>query len=88
MTPKQRKLARHALGLPNRDNRSYRNRFVAAYVPGDYDEWAKMADAGLAKAGTTRRTGTGSTVSFWLTKAGARAALKPGESLDPEDFPE
>lgn len=89
MTPKQRKLARHALGLPNRDRRSYRNRFVAAYAPGDYDEWAKMVDAGLAEChGTYQRTAGANAVAFWLTHAGARAALEPGESLDPEDFPE
>ena len=31
MTPKQRKLARHALGLPNAKRQSFRNRFVASY---------------------------------------------------------
>ena len=29
MTPEQRKLARHALGLPSKTNRSYRNYFDA-----------------------------------------------------------
>ncbi len=29
LTPKQRELARHALGLPNKMRMSYRNRFVA-----------------------------------------------------------
>lgn len=87
MTPNQRKMARHALGLPNPRMCSYRNRFVATCAPGDYDEWCKMADAGLAKSGTMWRNGSRATVSFWLTDAGAKAALDPGESLDPEDFP-
>ena len=84
MTPKQRKLARHALGLPNRTKRSYRNRFRASYVPGDYDHWDKMGDAGLAIKSTAIYEGS---VAFWLTEKGAKLALETGESLCPEDFP-
>jgi len=45
-----------------------------------------MVEAGHAK----RRKGgqlTGGDDLFLLTMTGARAALKPGERLDPEDFP-
>ena len=68
---------------------SYRNRFIASYQPGgDYDQWSAMADAGLAERA---RVMTGpderQTARFWLTEAGARTALDPGETLCPEDFP-
>ncbi len=46
-----------------------------------------MVDAGMAQ----RRDGIGLCFGgddlFWLTVEGAEAALKPGEKLDPEDFP-
>lgn len=84
LTHAQRALARHALGLPNARQRSYRNTYVAAYCPGSYDDWLRMVDSGAALASPriiakTRR--------FWLTVDGANAALDSGESLDPEDFP-
>ena len=86
MTPQQRKLARHALGLPNLHKQSYRNRFFASYAPGgDYDQWAKMEDAGLAERAAV--SGDGKRYSFWLTEKGARLALDVGERLCPEDFP-
>jgi len=85
MTPTQRLLARHALGLPNRRKRSYRNRYVAAYIPGgEFDQWSAMESAGWAERGAFRPDRT---ARFWLTPEGARLALEPGESLDPEDFP-
>jgi hypothetical protein len=85
MTPRQRKLARHALGLPNAARRSYRNHYVAAYAAGPYDDWAAMVDAGEAGAAPAIRNGR---QRFWLTEKGARAALDPGETLCHEDFPE
>jgi hypothetical protein len=85
MTPRQKALARHALGLPNRRNRSYRNRFICTYAPGDYDIWIDMLEAGLADAMPLRSSDRNR--FFWLTLKGAAAALDPGETLDPEDFP-
>jgi hypothetical protein len=44
----------------------------------------------MAAAGAARRfplTARGSDSLFALTEGGARAALRPGEELDPEDFP-
>lgn len=82
MTPEQLRLARHALGLPNKARRSYRNRF---YAGGQHPEWRAMEAAGLAEADTIP-TATGMTW-FWLTRAGAEAALDPGERLCREDFP-
>lgn len=86
MTPTQIALARHALGLPNRRNRSYRNHFVCGPGHSDYRNWTAMVDAGFAG----RRKGnslSGWDDVFWLTEAGARMALKAREGLDREDFP-
>ena len=86
MTPTQRKLARHALGLPNKQRRSYRNHFVTGPGSVDYREWHTMVAMGDA----TRRAGsalTGGDDLFRLTRAGAESALEPGERLDAEDFP-
>ena len=49
MTPSQRELARHALGLPNKMRTSYRNRFVAGHGHDDYDDWREMCSAGYAE---------------------------------------
>lgn len=87
MTPHQRKLARHALGLPNSRRKSYRNHFVASEGHDDFQCWMAMRSAGFAK----HRKGnsiTGGDDVFWLTLAGALAALEPRESLDLDDFPE
>lgn len=87
MTPEQKALARHALGLPNAARTSHRNRFVTGPGCVDFHHWMDMVDAGLAR----RRCGTtlpfGGDDLFRLTRAGADQALEPGEQLDPEDFP-
>lgn len=85
MTPEQRKLARHALGLPNGKRRSFRNRFATDGGP-DNDAWRAMVEAGFARM----RPGVewmGGMDAFWLTRSGAEAALEPGERLCSEDFP-
>ena len=87
MTPEQRKLARHALGLPNNRRKSYRNAFVTGKSTSDHPHWMAMVASGDA----TRRDGKtipyGGDDIFYLTRAGAEKALEPRESLDPEDFP-
>ncbi len=86
LDPEMLPLARHALGLPNKSNTSYRNSFVTGPGGSAHRVWIRMVDAGLA----TRRQGIeafGGDDLFWLTKAGAVAALADGEKLDPEDFP-
>lgn len=87
MTPEQVKLARHALGLPNKRRISYRNYFVAGPGHSDFVEWVVMVAAGNARSRTPSQIRGGDS-TFWLTAKGAKAALKPGEKLDPEDFPE
>jgi hypothetical protein len=86
LTPRQRDLARHALGLPNGRHRSYRNHFVAGEGHDDYADWMQMVDAGAAvRHGPSALYG--GDYCFTLTKAGAKAALHRGERLDREDFP-
>lgn len=92
MTPRQLDLARHALGLPHRSRCSYRNRFVVAAKGSDFAEWQALVAAGLAQQHRSHwKDGTpmyvGGAILFTLTRAGAQAALLPGEQLDPEDFP-
>ncbi|MER5172643.1 hypothetical protein [Thioclava kandeliae] len=86
MTPTQKKLARHALGLPNRNHTSYRNCFVTPYGPhSDFTAWEEMKDLGFAER--TELQSRINTVRFWLTRKGAMAAIDPNEKLDSEDFP-
>jgi hypothetical protein len=82
MTPEQTELARHALGLPNREKRSYRNYYI-----GEHAAWEAMVAAGLARK-SPRLPLSGGYIAYWLTKPAAEAALLKGERLDPEDFPE
>lgn len=82
-TPEELDLARHALGLSLRNRRSYRNRYV-----GEELTWREMAAMGAARVREARDSElTGGMPFFWLTHDGAKAALRPGESLDAEDFP-
>ncbi|MDI9847337.1 hypothetical protein QM467_04590 [Rhodoblastus sp. 17X3] len=86
MSPEQRELARHALGLPNPRRKSYRNHFVTGPGGDDYAIWMAMVGEGYAR----RRAGnelTGGDDLFTLTQTGAEAALNAHEKLDAEDFP-
>jgi len=82
MTPEQREIARHMLGLPNRTRRSYRNRYCSDATP----ELLAMESAGWLKRSPKARMMTVEDMWF-LTEDGARLALSKGERLDPEDFP-
>lgn len=81
MTPTQRELARHALGLGRGVPTAYRNSFVTGPTSNDHKEWMQMVEAGEA----TRRDGSslpfGGDDLFRLTRKGADAALNRGESL-------
>lgn len=87
MTPRQRELARHALGLDGRQRTSYRNRFCAGTDHPDLADWWGMVSAGYAAASAPQQM-LGGDRMFWLTLDGASIALKSGERLDSEDFPE
>lgn len=82
MNDTQMRLARHALGLPNSRKRSYRNRYFTAQKGEEFNAWLGLSDRQLAGF-----QDAGNQVFFWLTRKGAEAALEPGESLCPEDFP-
>lgn len=84
MSPEQRKLARHALGLEGGRARSYRNRYAAATCTPVWNAWVDMQTSGWAKIYYR----ASSLDHFQLTRAGAALALDSGETLDPEDFPQ
>lgn len=86
MKPEHRKLARHALGLPNGHRKSYRNHYVIDGGP-TFEMWIQMVEAGDARQGRPSPI-TGGSEWFRLTRKGAEMALDPGERLCPEDFPE
>jgi hypothetical protein len=83
LTPREKELARHALGLPNSRRRSYRNRYFAPSSSESHDIWIGMVSRGLGAFFYS----SGSNDYFRLTRSGALAALDPGEELDEEDFP-
>ena len=82
LSPEERYLARHALGLDNRPGgRSYRNRYFVCGRSGVWKIWNGLVERALADCSEDGKC-------FSLTRAGAELALEAGESLDPEDFPE
>lgn len=83
ISDEERGLLRHALGLDAR-SRSYRNRYYATAPSRTVDAWSRLVAIGFASESPTDRPDRG---LYHATHAGALAALKPGESLDPEDFP-
>lgn len=85
MTPAQRELARHALGLPNATGHSYRNRYFAAAQGEASQQWRAMIEAGEAEGGKPARRQ--SSLFFRLTRKGAELAIDRGEWLSFEDFP-
>lgn len=86
MTPRQIALARHALGLTASCLVSHRNRFLAGPGHPDYGDWQAMVAAGQASRLESPYLPPGD-VMFHLTRAGAEAALMPGDCLDPEEWP-
>lgn len=86
MTPRQIELARHALGLKPGCLVSYRNAFHADPGHRDYGEWQAMVAQGYATKRHQFGLLAGPTM-FHLTRAGAEAALLPGDVLNSEDWP-
>ncbi len=80
LSPQQKSLARHALGLPNRNKRSWRNHFVAGPGSVDHDLWSQMVRMGAARQHPPTAL-TGGDDLFTLTQDGARAALQRGETF-------
>jgi hypothetical protein len=91
VTPEQKMLARHALGLDNEaaNGQSYRNRYFAS-AKGRKGGPATREWKAMVAAGDATEAAFGSGGDRWmyaLTKQGALKALEEGETLDPEDFP-
>ena len=82
----QTRVARHALGLVDGCKHSYRNYFVTGPGSPDYEDWLAMTAAGYAKRFKSELFGGDDL--FRLTRAGAEAALFPGETLDEKEFPD
>lgn len=91
MTPRQKELARHALGLdqPFAKGKSYRNRFFITRNGPDWDDWRKMEIVGHAKKTQMKKAKDGRPAEylFEMTRSGALLALNEGEWLCKEDFP-
>ena len=83
ITPKQRDLMRHALGLPNKKNETYRNHFCLAEGGDGYTDLEDLVTRGLA----VKAKGGASWVGdfFYLTLNGARAVLTPKEHISREE---
>lgn len=78
-------MARAALGLPNPQKCSHRNRFFVAPDGEKHAAWRALVLDGKARL---YHAPEGQKLDlFCLTITGAREALNVGESLDREDFP-
>jgi hypothetical protein len=76
-----------ALGLDGRRKMSYRNRYVTGPGASEHATWLGMVADGNAERRDGETLPYGGDDLFWLTRAGATAALRGKERLDPEDFP-
>jgi hypothetical protein len=83
MTEKQRELARHALGLPNKQNTTYRNHFCIDKGSDGYGDWEDLVVRGLAVKAEGGQDWSGD--FFYLTWAGAKCALDYKEHIGIED---
>lgn len=83
MSPEQIKLARHALGFPNKKNESYRNHFCTGPGSVDFEHWEDLVSKGLA---VKRTDGPwGGDHMFYLTLEAALMVRGPKEHLSRED---
>lgn len=78
LSPQHLKMARHTLGLPNRNNKPYRNRYFAPANGEAHKDFIALTKQGLA--------GNDAIGFCWMTHAGALLALERGEKLCEEDF--
>lgn len=83
MTDTQRALARHALGLPNKENMTYRNHFCVGKGSDGYEDWQDLVKQGLAVFASGHGNWSGD--FFYLTLEGAKAVLSPKEHISRED---
>jgi hypothetical protein len=87
MTDRQRELARHALGLPNKKNTTYRNHFCIGPGGDGYEDWEDLVSKGLALkcAGAHCNRPWGENDMFYLTLKGALMVREPKEHISRED---
>ena len=79
MTTEQREQMRHALGLPNDQNKTNRN----WYCIGEADPvWSSLAAEGLAIMRPAASLPFGGGALFYLTKKAAEMVLELGEKID------
>jgi hypothetical protein len=83
MNERQRELARHALGFPNKKNLSYRNHFCIGVGGDGYTDWESLVSQGLAVKRTSKLYGGDD--MFHLTLKGALMARDTKEHLSRED---
>lgn len=83
MNSRQLEMARHALGLPNRQNTSYRNHYCIDKEGDGYADWEDLVSKGFAVKATGGKQWSGD--FFYLTLTGAKAALLPHEHISRED---
>lgn len=83
MTERQRELARHALGLPNKKNVSYRNHFCIGVGADGHADWESLVSQGLAVKRTSKLWGGDD--MFHLTLKGALMARDTKEHISRED---
>lgn len=81
MTPKQIELARHALGLPNDRNESYRNHFCTTRTDADWTAMVEQGDAVMRESQMLDKEH----VYFHMTLQGALAVRGPKEHISRED---
>ena len=81
LTTSERHLARRALGLGfGRSRRAHRNHYLCP----THQDWEHMVARGLATVRRSAEPNDGAH-TYRLTRAGAEAALEPGETV-PEDL--
>jgi hypothetical protein len=83
VTEKQRELARHALGLPNKEKTTYRNHFCIGKGGDGYEDWEDLVKQGFATMAPGGKGWGGD--FFYLTFEGAKAVLLPNERIGRED---
>jgi hypothetical protein len=82
ITERQREFARHALGLPNEKNMSYRNHFSIGIEGDGYVDWEDLVSKGLA---IKLPFGFHGGFIFHLTLEGALMVRGPEEHISRED---
>jgi len=85
LQPHLTKIARHALGLPNSRNKTYRNRFFVSSNGQKYNDWIILMSIGAASYIPAHEDEK--CHMFFLTREGALSVLNKGETLCTEDFP-